>query len=334
MTAKMASRIRLKNWKVGIVLLLLIGFGAGMASIWYEEIPQNTSRDFLPEPSFGPGISKPAVGILPSPAPMPQQPAPSHPAKVDIGSGKMVAFQQPISQDRMVVSTASIGINVTSVTRAVGELRRIADGFGGFVTDSFIEPLPRGKYVERGVLAQPSSRASVTMRVPSDQLDRAVSQISSLGELISFSTTSRDVTEQFVDLNARLKNLQAVLEQYKEIMKSAKTTTDIITIQQRIDAVQEQIEVITAQLKRLQTQTSLATITVSLIEPEIVVGKAKEEPALLERLLLQPLSIALTVAEVTVRGLLMLVVGLSPLYPIAGVGYIAYRKYSHRTQKG
>lgn len=344
MNDKNAPRNRLKNWKVAVLLVLLIGFGVGIMSMRYEESPQNiiSGRDYAgPDFPVDKGASRPAeVGILPmpSPAPMPplRQPSPAigRPSKIKAEAGKLMPFQQLISQDRMVVSTVSIGLNVTNVTSTVLELRRIAEGLGGFVTESYIEPLPRWKFVERGLLAEPTSRASVTMRIPSDQLDRAISQISSLGKLISFSTTSRDVSEQFVDLNARLKNLQAVLEQYKEIMKGAKTTTDIIAIQQRIDIVQVQVEVTTAQLKRLQTQSSFTAVTVILIEPEVVIEKPKkEEPTLLDRLLLQPLAVALTIAEITVRGLLILIVGLSPLYPIMGFGYIAYRKYSQRQKR-
>ncbi|MBM3897346.1 MAG: DUF4349 domain-containing protein [Thaumarchaeota archaeon] len=226
----------------------------------------------------------------------------------------------------MVISTSSIGLNVTSVSQASAEIRRIVDSLGGFVTDSYIEPIPRGKFVESGMLLEPSSRASLTLRIPAERLDRATFQIMSLGKLISFSTNSRDVTEQYIDVSARLENFNSVLEQYKQILITAKTTQEILAVQQRIDQVQEQIEVLTAQMKRLESQVSMATVTVSLIEPQIIERPKNGEPSLLERLLLEPLLVALSVAEILARGLLILIVGLLPVYPLAGLGYVAYRR--------
>ena len=235
----------------------------------------------------------------------------------------------------MVISTASIGLNVSSVSQAVTDLRRIAESAGGFVTDSFIEPIPRGRVVEGGVLAKAISRASLTMKVPSDQLDRTLAQTTSLGEIVSYSTNSRDVTDQFTDLTARLKNAQTVLEQYKEILKTARTTQDILSVQQRIDTVQEQIEVLTGQRNKIQNQVTYATIAIGLIEPQIIERPkvVEEDQGVLNRLLIQPFMVALAVAEILMRGLLILIVGLLPLYPIVGVGYIAYRKYSGKAKK-
>lgn len=346
----------LRNRKVAVVLVLLLAFGTGLSSMPYENPTASSIPDF--GPSIREGLQSPPVGIAPqtpAPAPMPAPvPAPQVITRkvpgavikevpkevvrevireVPKGFGNAISLQQPFQQDRMVISTASIGLNVSSVAQTVAELRRVAEASGGFVTDSFMEPIPRGRFVAEGVLVKPSSKASVTIRIPSDQLERTISQITSLGELMSYSTNSRDVTEQYVDLNARLKNQQAVLEQYKEILKSARLTSDILSVQQRIDYVQEQVEVLTAQIKRLQNQATYATIVISLIEPQIVEKPKEEEQNLLDRLLVQPLMIALSLAEIEVRGLLILIVGLLPLYPIMGAGYIAYRKYSSRAKR-
>lgn len=341
----------LRNRKVAVVLVLLLAFGAGLSSMLYENPMASNVIEDSPRASIGGKYPKPIqVGIAPQEpalAPMPAPiPAPQVITKEVIKEvpkevirevpkqfGNAISLQQPFQQDRMVISTASIGLNVTSVALTVAELRRIAEVSGGFITDSFMEPIPKGMSVAEGVLIAPSARASVTMRVPSDQLDRTIAQITSLGKLISYATNSRDVTEQYVDLNARLKNQQAVLEQYKEILKSARLTSDILAVQQRIDYVQEQIEVLTAQIKRLQNQSTYSTIVISLIEPQIVEKPKKEEQNLLDRLLIQPLTIAFSLAEIEVRGLLILIVGLLPLYPIMGAGYIAYRKHSGRAKR-
>jgi hypothetical protein len=312
MTAKIRSR--LKNRKAAIAVILLLILGTGLVSLLYEA-PSDivTGREAAVPPPGG------LRGIPPAESPAPgRQP--------EAVAEQPIAPLQQTPADRMVVTTASVKINVTSVNEGVANLRRIVESMDGFVTDSSIEPIPKGRFVGGGILIQPSVRATLTIRVPSNQLDRVISQISSLGELLSLSTNSRDVTEQYSDTNARLKNAQAALEQYKEIMKTAKTTADVLQTQQRIDAVQEQIEVLTAQIKRLQNQVSLATITVSLVEPQIVEKSEDEDGTLLDRLLLEPLLIALSFAEIVFRGVIILVVGLFPVYTIGGVGYFTYKR--------
>ena len=324
MTSKIKSAV--KNKKVAAIVLLVLAFGVGLSSTRYGQVASNiaSEQEFVKSgPSVG-SISRPVGAPAMAPEPMP-------PAQIQNAGylDKVLApLQQLPIQDRMVISTASIGLNVTSVAQIAGEIRRIADSLGGFVTDSYVEPIPRGRTVEKGVLLQPSSRASFTLRIPSDQLDRAISKITALGELISFSTNSRDVTEQYVDVTARLKNFNSVLGQYKEILKTARTAQEILAVQQRIDQVQEQIEVLTAQLKRLESQVSMATVTVSLIEPQVVDKPKSEDRSLLDRLLLEPLLVALSVAEILARGLLILIVGLLPVYPLVGAGYIAYKRLS------
>jgi len=331
----MISKIKsanLRNKKVAAIVLLLLAFGVGLSS---TRLGPLASVDVASEPGYVDNPkSGPSVGSIARPEGAPAiAPAPMPPGIIrDVGYvDKVLApLQQSLVEDRMVISTASIGLNVTSVGQATVEIRRIANSLGGFVTDSYVEPLPRGRVAERGILLEPSSRASFTLRIPADQLDRAISQLAALGELISFSTNSRDVTEQYVDASARLKNFDSVLAQYKEILKTARTAQDILAVQQRIDQVQEQIEVLTAQLKRLDSQVSMATITVSLIEPQIVEKPKNEEPSLLDRLLLEPLLVALSVAEILARGLLILIVGLLPVYPLVGVAYIVYRRFSRQ----
>jgi hypothetical protein len=314
----------LANKKLAIMVLMLVAFGVGLSSMEYDQMVIT-----LPERNY---IQvRPSAGDYQKPASLPAvAPEPAMPPIAEAGYSKVPASLQQLTLDRMVISTSSIGLNVTSVSQASAEIRRIADSLGGFVTDSYIEPIPRGKFVESGMLLEPLSRASLTLRIPAEQLDRATSQIMSLGKLISFSTNSRDVTEQYVDVSARLKNLHSVLEQYKQILMTAKTTQEILAVQQRIDQVQEQIEVLTAQMKRLESQVSMATVTVSLIEPQIVEKPKNEEPSLFERLLLEPLLVALSVAEILARGLLILIVGLLPVYPLAGLGYMAYRRFSRQ----
>jgi hypothetical protein len=91
-------------------------------------------------------------------------------------------------------------------------------------------------------------------------------------EVKSETSSGEDVTAQYVDLQSRLKNLQAAEAQLDEIMKSATNTEDVINIFNQLTAYREQIEVVKGQIKYYEEAAALSSITVSIIAEE------KEKP--------------------------------------------------------
>ncbi len=240
--------------------------------------------------------------------------------------------------DRLVVFTAKMDVNVTSVKGAIQDLQGIAYALGGYVSDSSVNPIPAGSMVEKGILAKQAFDSTVTLRIPSANFNDALNRISSLGSVISVTTSSRDVTDEYVDLQARVKNLEIVLEQYKNIMKSASKASDILDIQSRIDNIQEQIERLKAQVAQTEKQASFALITVHLVEPFVIKAEEKpvekpEEKDTLEKAVADVINMASSIAQTEARGLLVLTVGLLPVYPIFAVGYFMYRKFVAKKNK-
>jgi hypothetical protein len=237
--------------------------------------------------------------------------------------------------DRLVVFTAKMDVNVTSVRGAIQDLQGIAYALGGYVSDSYVNPIPAGSMTEKGILAKQAFDASVTLRIPSASFNDALNRIGSLGDVISMTTSSRDVTDQYVDLQARIKNLENVLEQYRNIMKNASKTSDILDIQYRIDNIQEQIERLKAQIAQTEKQASFALITVHLTEPFVIKTDEKpiEEKDTLEKAATDVINMAAGIAQAEARGLLVLTVGLLPIYPILAVGYFMYRRFVAKKNK-
>ena len=239
--------------------------------------------------------------------------------------------------DRLVIFTANMDVNVTSVRGAIQDLQGIAYALGGYVSDSYVNPIPAGSMTDKGILARQAFDASVTLRIPSASFNDALNRIGSLGDVISMTTSSRDVTDQYVDLQARMKNLENVLEQYKNILKGASKTSDILDIQSRIDNIQEQIERLKAQVAQTEKQASFAFITVHLTEPFVI--KTDEKPIdkperdTLEKAVADVINMATSIAQAEARGLLVLTVGLLPIYPIFAVGYFMYRKFVAKKNK-
>jgi hypothetical protein len=90
-------------------------------------------------------------------------------------------------------------------------------------------------------------------------------------EVIQRNITGQDVTEEYVDLESRLKSKTVVAERLTSFMKSAEKTEDLLKISKDLASVQEEIETIEGRMKFLDNQTSLSTITITLYENKVII---------------------------------------------------------------
>jgi hypothetical protein len=105
----------------------------------------------------------------------------------------------------------------------------------------------------------------VTVRVPASEYDATVRRLRDLGEFEKESSNANDVTEQFTDLQSRLRNLQASEERYLDFLTRAGTMTDVLAVQDRINMTRAEIEQVQGRINLLENQSALATITVHLV---------------------------------------------------------------------
>jgi hypothetical protein len=104
---------------------------------------------------------------------------------------------------------------------------------------------------------------TLVFRVPVGAFDDALAAVRALGSRVSSEKVSgQDVTEEYVDLEARLRAQRAVEEQYLGVLKDAKTITDILAVEQKLGEVRTEIERAEGRRRFLENQTALATITV------------------------------------------------------------------------
>lgn len=166
------------------------------------------------------------------------------------GPGGTAKLQLATDQ-RQIVKTGEITLQVTSVANASGRIRAMALELGGYVGGS-----------QAGTLDQ---SATLTLRIPAARFDDALSRLHEIGDKVLVEATrEEDVTSAVVDLEARLKNLETSEVQYRALMAKATKIEDILSVQSRLDDVQGQIEELSAQLKQLSNQADLATLTVTL----------------------------------------------------------------------
>ena len=112
-------------------------------------------------------------------------------------------------------------------------------------------------------------RGSISIRVPDEKFEEAMTELRNLSIRVdSESTNSRDVTEEYIDLEARLKNAEATEGQYLSLLDAARDVEDILRIYDSLSRVRREIEQIKGQMQYLERTSSMSLLTVRL-EPAI-----------------------------------------------------------------
>jgi hypothetical protein len=165
--------------------------------------------------------------------------------------------------DTKIIQTAYVTIEVKDVQASVETLKSLAAQKGGYISSTNVQ----NSYNNR-------LSGSVILRVPASEFENTLTGVKATGTVKTVSTQGRDVTEEYVDLQAQKTSYQNQLTQYNEIMKKAVEVEDVIVIQQQIDRVQTELNRLEGRLKYLTSQVDFSTITVSLQEPEPVGGQS------------------------------------------------------------
>jgi hypothetical protein len=167
---------------------------------------------------------------------------------------------EPISQDRLVIRNANLTLVVTDPTASVKAISGMAEGMGGFVVSSYLYETALGT----GDLT--ATQGTITVRVPADRLDEALTAIKADAiEVRSENISGEDVTQQYVDLQSRLRNLEAAEEQLQEIMGSATTTEDVMLVYNQLVQVRGEIEGVKGQMQYFEQSARLSAISIELI---------------------------------------------------------------------
>jgi hypothetical protein len=125
---------------------------------------------------------------------------------------------------------------------------------------------------------------NLKIRIPSENFEKFISQIENgKDEISNKSIHSRDVTAEFVDVEARLNNKREYLKRYKDLLSKAASVKDIIAIEENIRTLQEEIESKEGQLKYLSDQVAYSTLDISLYKENEYIYKAKQKDKFTER---------------------------------------------------
>lgn len=165
--------------------------------------------------------------------------------------------------DRKVISTGSLSVTVVDLAEAEREVRLILAEQGGYIQQSYSNAVGTNHYWE------------FTLRITADRFDESIDRFSALGKVRTVRTSQQDVTEEYLDLDARLRVLLDEEQRLLELLKMAVTMDDFLKVEANLSRVRVSIEQTTGRLRFLDNRIDYATLTLTLqqemgtVEPEL-----------------------------------------------------------------
>jgi hypothetical protein len=171
--------------------------------------------------------------------------------------------------ERKLIHNAELYLDVDSPEDAQRAISALAESYGGFVVSSNFESY--GNPTMSGWTS-----VKLVLRVPSADFNGALDALHKVGKGVTREdVTGQDVTEEYVDIEARLRAQRAVEAQYLEILKNANKVQDALDVQQKLGEVRTEIERVEGRKRYLEDQSSLSTLTIyANHQPPVVI----EEP--------------------------------------------------------
>lgn len=217
-----------------------------------------------------------------------------------------VLDQPPEQAGRMVVSTATMTVNVDDVVAAKEKSKAKIEGLGGTL------------FNEQTSLSAKSS-STLTYKVEPQRFSEALRELSGLGKLASQEVKTDDVTQQAVDLDARIRAAEASTQRVGELVGRSNNVTELANLENEVQRRQAELESLRGQKRTLEARADLATIVLTLATgdaPPAPPAEAKPLPGFLDGLSggWNALANVMTVAGAVLGALL----------PFAWIGLIAF----------
>jgi uncharacterized protein DUF4349 len=222
------------------------GLAAERGGVGWEPTSLWRQSSILPRFSGGAYLQRGVVNGVPADRPV---------ARVSLMtlSGGGGSEEEGASEDRKLVRTAALGLIVKNLSETAERITRIAQGAGGFLISSNVNG------------GADATSASLSIRVPAGKFDEVRAQIRKLGLRVeSESIEAQDVTKQYVDQEARLRNLRAQEQQYLGILRKAATVKDTLEVSDKLNEVRGAIEERQAEFEALSKQVATVAINVTL----------------------------------------------------------------------
>ncbi len=239
---------------------------------------------------------------------------PATAGEAGVGGGRPDAeavLNQPLPPvDAHIIRDASLDVRVEDFDSAWVAVRRTATSVGGYLSDASTE------YEE--IDGERYANGWATLHIPSQHFDAVLDDLTGLGERISQSISGEDVTEEYVDLEARLAHWKRAEVFTLGLMDQAETVEESLAIRERLDEIQLTVEQIEGRLRYLDSRVSFSTITVGITEVPVAVAPAPPvEPSPITEAFQQAI-------EVLLAAVSFMIVAAAFTVPFAVVAALAY----------
>lgn len=230
---------------IGIFSVSLLRDGQPKAvTVVPEQAMRDATQGYAQDPSAKPAPSAPERAVAPRSA----------------APGTIATAPSDLMTTRQIIRTAHLQLAVDDFDGAVRALLGIADGAGGFVASS--------SYTQMGGVPE----GVFTLRVPAERFSSTLLQVERLGTVETRRIGGQDVTEEFVDLQARIRNLERHESRLLSFMERATRVSELLAIEQELARVRGEIERLTGRQRFLANQVDLATVEVAMRQKVAPVG--------------------------------------------------------------
>jgi hypothetical protein len=226
---------------------------------------------------------------------------------------------------RMIVRTAEMRIVVTDTTKAVDAVTKSVEAMGGFVSGSNI-------WREGELL-----RATLKLRVPADKLTSTLASIRGLAQRVDNETiASEDVSQEYVDLESQVRNLEATETELRELLivarKNSRSAVEVLEVHQHLTMIRGQIEQARGRMRYLSQVTDLSSISLEVL-PDAITKPVLEvgwQPFVIARDAMRALVAALqSIATVAI----WFVIYILPIFGMLALLIVALWKISRRSRQ-
>ncbi len=171
--------------------------------------------------------------------------------------------------DRKVIYTADLQVEVKNYEKSLQNIQSEVTRFDGYIVESSM-------YEDPEISAK---NGQITARIPQEGFQEFIKIVEEgSSKVLESSTSGQDVTEEYVDLESRLKSKRVVEDRLLSFMEQAKKTEDLLKISSDLADVQGEIEEITGRMKYLENKSDLATVTIFMQENNVSIkGTGKDK---------------------------------------------------------
>lgn len=157
--------------------------------------------------------------------------------------------------EAILIKKASLSLSASDVKATAAKIEDITKKFEGYIENQNISD---------------EQRASMKVHVPSEKLTEAMAEYETAGKVLTRNVWTEDVTAKYIDLEAKLKNLNSTRDRLKQLFDKSQNIQDTLSVERELTRVQTEIDTIEGNLKVLKNQISYASIEINVRQAEIL----------------------------------------------------------------